>query len=102
MVANSIMIVIRDESWRERRIRTGEIVQCRSFLELLTAPPLKGFGEDPKRVEALLKDEPDALRMYREATTEKPGGDRQSKDAKALVTMLLMVSQSVATPAHTP
>ena len=68
-VANTIVVVIREEAWRKRVIRTGELVECGSFLELLTAPPLKGFGEDPKRVEALLKDDVEALRMFRAATT---------------------------------
>jgi hypothetical protein len=67
-VASRIVLVIREEAWRARVIRTGEIIKCRSFLELLTAPPLKGFGEDPKHVEALLKDDAEALRMFRAAT----------------------------------
>jgi hypothetical protein len=79
-VANTIVVVLRDEAWRERRIRTGEIVRCESFLELLTAPPLRGYGEDPKRVEALLKDDTEALRMFRVAITPKKG-----KRAKAEV-----------------
>lgn len=72
-VAQNIVIVIRDEAWRERRIRTGEIVRCESFLELLTAPPLRGYGEDPKRVEALLRDDAEALRLFRAAVTPKKG-----------------------------
>jgi hypothetical protein len=47
-------------------------------LQALTAP-LKGYGENPKRVEALLKDDAEALRMFREATTAPHGGDRTSK-----------------------
>lgn len=68
-VADTLVVVLRDEAWRCRRIRTGEIVECQSFLELLTAPPLRGFGEDPKKVEALLKDDVEALRLFRAATT---------------------------------
>jgi len=77
-VANNIVIVIRDEAWRERRIRTGEIVRCESFLELLTAKPLRGYGEDPKRVEALLKDDAEALRLFRAAVT--PPKHKHKKD----------------------
>lgn len=68
-LVGSLVEVIREQAWRERRIRTGEIVQCESFLDMLTATPLRGFGEDPHKVEALLRDDPDALRMFREATT---------------------------------
>lgn len=64
-LANMIVVVLRDEAWRRRRIRTGEIIECASFAELVTAPPLKGFGEDLKKVEALLKDDLEALRMFR-------------------------------------
>lgn len=73
MLARTLVVVLRDEAWSQRRIRTGEIVECKSFLEMLTAPPLKGFGEDPKKVEALLKDDAEALRMFREATTAPQG-----------------------------
>jgi hypothetical protein len=79
--ANLLACVIRDEAWRERRIRTGAIVRCESFLDLLTSPPLRGYGEDPKRVEALLKDDSEALRMFREATTA-PLGTNQYSAAK--------------------
>jgi hypothetical protein len=68
-LAGTIVVVLRDEAWRRRTIRTGEIVECSSFLDMLTAPPLRGFGEDPKRVEALLKEDAEALRMFRAATT---------------------------------
>ena len=54
IIKNSIVIIIRDEAWRRRTIRTGEIVECTSFLDMLTAPPLKGFylkADDLKQIE---------------------------------------------------
>ena len=36
---------------------------------MLTAAPLKGFGEDPRKVEGLLRDDPEALLTFRRATT---------------------------------
>jgi hypothetical protein len=72
--------VVRDEAWRSRRVRTEE-----SFLELLTATPLKGFGEEPKKVEALLKDDPEALALFREAITSKRG--KRAKDNSDIVTV---------------
>lgn len=81
-VANTIVLVIREEAWRARVVRTGEVVECESFLEMLTAPPLRGFGEDPERVEALLQDDAEALRMFREAITAPHGGNRRDRPHK--------------------
>jgi hypothetical protein len=86
VVANTMVVVLRDQAWRRRVVRTGEIVECDSFLELLTAPPLKGFGEDPKRVETLLRDDAEALQMFRAATTAPHGGDR-TKSKSDIVTL---------------
>lgn len=73
-----IVTVIREGAWKRRQIRTGEIIECSSFLELLTAEPLRGYGENPARVEALLKDDADALRMFREATTAAVGTNQHT------------------------
>ena len=83
-LADMIVVVLRDEAWRRRRIRTGEIVECASFLEFLTAPPLKGCGEDVTKVEKLLKDDAEALRMFREATTRPRGGRRVNGDIRTI------------------
>ena len=64
-VVDRVHFFLGKAAWRARAIRTGELVECGSFLELLTATLLRGFGEDPKRVEALLKDDAEALRMLR-------------------------------------
>jgi len=75
--------VVRDEAWRSRRVRTEE-----SLLELLTAAPLKGYGEEPKKVEALLKDDPEALAMFRAATTAPHGGRREKGQSKSAISTL--------------
>jgi len=69
-LVKNIVAVLKKEAWKERRVRTGKIVKCESFIELITAPPLKGFGEEVIRVEALLKDDAEALTMFRAATTK--------------------------------
>ncbi|HEY1458715.1 MAG TPA: hypothetical protein VGH59_01510 [Casimicrobiaceae bacterium] len=82
-LASNIVVVIREKAWQRRRIRTGEIVELGSFLELLTTPPLRGYGEDPKRVEALLRDDTEALTMFKKAITAPHGGNRTSKKSKS-------------------
>jgi hypothetical protein len=77
-LTNNIVAVLKKGAWKERRIRTGKIVRCTSFVELMTAPPLHGFGEDLERVQALLKDDPDALRLFRAATTQHGGARTQN------------------------
>jgi hypothetical protein len=81
-VASLVVTVIRDELWRERVVRTGEVIKCESFLKLLTSPPLHGYGEDPKRIQSLLRDHPEAEKMFMEATTAKHGGDHTSEQGK--------------------
>ena len=39
---------------------------------------MRGWGEDPKKVEAVIKDEPEVLEMYREAMKQQ--GDRNLSD----------------------
>jgi len=72
-----MVVVLRDHAWKVRTIRTGRIETCDSFLEFLTAPPLHGLGEDPARVEALLRDDAEALTRFREAITPPHGGKRE-------------------------
>jgi len=40
--------------------------------------PLEGWGEDPKRIEALIRDDPEALEMWRGEVVGRPGGDKRS------------------------
>ena len=38
------------------------------------------WGEDPSKVEAVIRDDPEALVMFREAMLGKEGGDKRSQD----------------------
>jgi hypothetical protein len=44
--------------------------------------PPEGWGEDPDKIEALIKDDPEALRMFRREVVKTHGGDRKSEQAK--------------------
>jgi hypothetical protein len=49
---------------------------------LRAGKPPEGWGEDPKKIEALIKDDPEALRMFRREVVKTHGGDRKSEQAK--------------------
>lgn len=56
----------------ERRFRIH-----RPRLRRIRSLPLEGWGEDPKKIEAIIKDNAEVLAMYREEMVEKPGGSRR-------------------------
>jgi hypothetical protein len=58
--------VIATRAW-ERRTVHGKVVELGSLRELITARPVSGWGEDPAKVEAVIRDDPEALVMFREA-----------------------------------
>jgi hypothetical protein len=66
-VPRNVRRVIETGAWRERIYR-GRTFTNASFLEFITDKPLKGCGWSPEKVEALLKDEPEVLTLWREAT----------------------------------
>ena len=58
--------VIATRAW-ERRTAQGKIVELSSLRELITAKPVSGWGEDPSKIEAVIRDDPEALAAFREA-----------------------------------
>lgn len=71
--------VIETRAWECRRTH-GKMIKLRSLRELITKEPLEGWGEDASKVEAVIRDDPETLAMYREAMASPIGGDRVSKD----------------------
>ena len=57
---------IRNKAW-ERRTNRGKVIELASLRELITEKPLRGWGEDVDKVRAVIKDDPEALAMFREA-----------------------------------
>ena len=78
--------IIQFRAWEKRRLVTpdgrhiGGVIELQGLRELIATKPLKGWGEDPKKVEALIKDDPECLTMYREAMRGQEGGDKTSKE----------------------
>lgn len=58
--------VIATRAW-ERRVVGKKVIQLASLRELITAKPVSGWGEDTSKVEAVIRDDPEALAAFREA-----------------------------------
>ena len=71
--------VIETKAWESRRTH-GKVIRLRSLRELITKEPLDGWGEDPAKVEAVIRDDPEALAMYREAMLGKAGRPSEESD----------------------
>ena len=69
--------VIATEAWK-RRVVGKKVIQLGSLRELITAKPVSGWGEDPSKVEAVIRDDPEALAKFREAM--KHQGERPNID----------------------
>jgi hypothetical protein len=69
--------VIAERAW-ERRVCRGKVVELGGLRELITAKPVEGWGEDPSKVEAVIRDDPEALAAFREAM--KHQGERTDFD----------------------
>ena len=67
-------------AWEERETH-GEVIRLKCLSELITLPPVKGWGEDIKKVELLLKDDVEVLAKWRDAMVAEHGGDRRSGKA---------------------
>jgi hypothetical protein len=70
--------IIANKAW-ERRVNKGKVIELSSLRELITEKPIRGWGEDPKKVEAVIKDDPECLALYREAMKEQGNNQHTSK-----------------------
>jgi len=58
--------IIANKAW-ERRLSKGKVIELASLRELITEKPVRGWGEDVRTVEAVIRDDPECLAMFREA-----------------------------------
>jgi hypothetical protein len=75
-VPKTLKRIIETEAWLERRVGNGRIVKLNNLRELITKKPLDGWGEDPAKIEAIIRDDHEVLTMWREAM--KTHGNRYS------------------------
>ena len=69
--------VIEEKAW-ECRINNGREIRLHSLRELITLPPIEGWGQDPQKIEDLLRNETEILPMYREAMKGVPGRNKET------------------------
>lgn len=62
--------IIVNKSW-QRRVNMGTTIELGSLRELITEFPIRGWGEDPKKIESVIKDDPEVLAMFREAMKQQ-------------------------------
>lgn len=72
-VPGLIRRIIHEELWRERKVETGEIVKLNSFRELITAKRFRGWNENPEKIEAIIRNDVEALALWREAMKPRQG-----------------------------
>jgi hypothetical protein len=73
--------IIENKAWEARQVKMHGVVQLANLRELITKEPMAGWGENPDRIEALIRDDAEVLAMWREAMKGKHGGDRRSEEA---------------------
>lgn len=64
--------ILQTEAWR-RRMHKGRLFEHERFLDFLTTKPFAGCGYNPDQVEALIKDDPETLAMWRKAVAPGQG-----------------------------
>ena len=70
--------IIWAKAWERWEVK-GRTFELSSLRELITGKPIRGWGEDPKKVEAVIKDDPECLALYREAMKEQGNNQHTSK-----------------------
>ncbi len=63
--------IIAEEAWKARKVPGKGIVEMESLRELVTTAPISGWGEDPAKIEAVIRDDAEVLAMWREAMKQQ-------------------------------
>ena len=70
--------IIESRAWEARQVKMRGVVKLANLRELITKEPMVGWGENPDRIEALIRDDAEVLAMWREAM--KAQGKRNLPD----------------------
>lgn len=72
--------IIENRAWECRQVKMRGVVQLANLRELITKEPMEGWGENPERIEGLIKHDPEVLVLWREAMKEKTGPKLKGDD----------------------
>jgi hypothetical protein len=59
--------IIENRAWECRQVKMRGVVQLANLRELITKEPMEGWGENPERIESLIRDDAEVLVLWREA-----------------------------------
>lgn len=74
--------LIEERVW-ERRVYHGRLIELPNLRALITEKPLNGWGEDPKKIEAVIKDNAEVLALYRAEMLGEEGGTGSNQHKRA-------------------
>ena len=84
-VAPLVKKLLKTGAWKKREVpQLGRIIEFEHFGEFIQTNPLEGCGWPPEKVEALIKDDPETLTLWRRAMVGKPGAHSTNVTMKAL------------------
>jgi len=67
--------IIENRAWECRQVKMRGVVQLTNLREMITRKPMEGWGEDPERIEGLIRNDPEVLVLWREAMKGQEGGN---------------------------
>jgi hypothetical protein len=65
--------IIENRAWECRQVKMRGVVQLANLREMITRKPMEGWGEDPERIEGLIRNDPEVLVMWRDAMKGQQG-----------------------------
>jgi hypothetical protein len=80
--------IIAERAWESRRVPGKGVVTMQSLRELVTTPPVTGWGEDPAKIEAVIRDDAEVLAMWREAMKGRAGRPKADEKTRRNPTQL--------------
>jgi hypothetical protein len=72
--------IIENRAWECRQVKMRGVVQLANLRELITKEPMEGWGENPERIEGLIKHDAEVLVLWRDAMKEKTGPKLKGDD----------------------
>jgi hypothetical protein len=69
--------VLRDQRWRERRIKTGEVIKFDHFEEFVARKPLEGLGADMGLIKRICDGDSEAMDLLDRATQREAGRPKE-------------------------